>query len=69
MLQRGIDLGSLHVSYFTSLSLYIVLLFSLRGVLSLMFHETVFDETEMMRKQMSGGGMQQAGFDPSKAYD
>lgn len=37
MLQRGIDLPSLDPSYFTSLSYYILLLFGLRGVLTLMF--------------------------------
>lgn len=35
--QRGIDLASLDVSYFTSLSYYILLLFGLRGVFSLVF--------------------------------
>jgi len=34
MLQRGIDMASLDVSYFTSLSFYILLLFGLRGILS-----------------------------------
>jgi hypothetical protein len=37
MLQRGLDLVSLDVSYFTSLSFYILLLFGLRGVFSLIF--------------------------------
>lgn len=36
-LQRGIDLTSLDVSYFTSLSYYILLLFGARGVFSLVF--------------------------------
>jgi hypothetical protein len=36
-MQRGIDLGSLDVTYFTSLSYYILLLFGLRGVFSLVF--------------------------------
>ena len=35
--QRGIDLGSLDVTYFTSLSYYFLLLFGLRGVFSLVF--------------------------------
>lgn len=35
--QRGIDLPSLDPSYFTSLSYYILLLFGLRGVLTLLF--------------------------------
>ena len=37
MLQRGIDLPSLEVAYFTSLSYYILLLFGLRGIFTLMF--------------------------------
>lgn len=37
MLQRGIDLPSIDPSYFTSLSYYFLLLFGLRGVLTLMF--------------------------------
>lgn len=37
VLQRGIDLTSLDVSYFTSLSYYILLLFGARGVFSLVF--------------------------------
>lgn len=35
--QRGIDLASLDVSYFTSLSYYILLLFGLRGAFALVF--------------------------------
>jgi hypothetical protein len=37
MLQRGIDLPALDPSYFTSLSYYLLLLFGLRGVLTLLF--------------------------------
>lgn len=69
MLQRGIDLVSLDVSYFTSLSYYILLLFGLRGVFSLVFREDTVDETEIMRKQMAnpmgGGG---PGFDAEGAF-
>lgn len=53
MLQRGIDLASLDVGYFTSLSYYILLLFGLRGVFSLVFREDTVDDTEMMRRQMN----------------
>lgn len=53
MLQRGVDLTNLDVSYFTSLSYYIILLFSLRGIFSLIFREDTLDETEMMRRQMN----------------
>ncbi len=37
VLQRGIDLPSLDPSYFTSLSYYFLLLFGLRGVMTLLF--------------------------------
>lgn len=37
MLQRGIELPALDVTYFTSLSFYILLLFGLRGVFMLVF--------------------------------
>ena len=37
MLQRGIDLPSLDVTYFTSLSYYILLLFGLQGVFRIIF--------------------------------
>lgn len=53
MLQRGIDLSSLDVAYFTSLSYYILLLFGLRGVFSLVFREDTLDETAMMQRQMN----------------
>jgi len=37
MLQRGIELPALDVTYFTSLSFYILLLFGVRGVFMLVF--------------------------------
>ena len=37
MLQRGIDLPSLDVTYFTSLSYYILLLFGFQGVFRIIF--------------------------------
>lgn len=37
MLQRGIELPALDVTYFTSLSYYILLLFGLRGIFMLVF--------------------------------
>ncbi len=37
MLQRGIDLPALDVTYFTSLSYYILLLFGLQGVFRIIF--------------------------------
>lgn len=69
MLQRGIDLPSLHPSYFTSLSYYILLLFGLRGVLMLMFREkAINDAQQMMQMQQQMGGMNPMGFDAEKAF-
>ncbi|CAK0739404.1 hypothetical protein CVIRNUC_001163 [Coccomyxa viridis] len=73
MLQRGVDLPSLDVTYFTSLSYYILLLFGLRGVFMLFFRENTIDETQMYRQQMGmGGGNPMAamtGTDPNKALE
>lgn len=71
MLQRGIDLATLDVSYFTSLSYYILLLFGLRGVFSLVFRDETVDETEMMKRQMNPmamGGGNPMGFDADAAF-
>jgi hypothetical protein len=67
MLQRGVDLSTLDVSYFTSLSYYFALLFACRGPFSLVFREQTLDETEMMKRQMNpmAGG---AGFDATGAF-
>ncbi len=66
--QRGIDLPSLDVAYFTSLSYYMLLLFGLRGVMSLMFKEDTIDETSLQKQQMTMG-MGQMGQDPQKAFE
>jgi hypothetical protein len=75
MVQRGVDLASLDVAYFTSLSYYIMLLFALRGPFSLFFREDTVDETEALRRQMNplagAGAMPGApggGFDAAAAY-
>lgn len=67
-MQRGIDLPSLDVAYFTSLSYYMLLLFGLRGVMSLMFKEETIDETQIQKQQMTMG-MGQMGQDPQKAFE
>ncbi|KAL4856137.1 ER membrane protein complex subunit 3 [Chlorella vulgaris] len=72
MLQRGIDLPSIDPSYFTSLSYYFLLLFGLRGVLTLMFREkAINDAAQMMQMQqsMQAGPMGPMGFDAQKAFD
>lgn len=67
------DLPSLDVTYFTSLSYYILLLFGLNGTFRLIFRENTVDETQMMRQQMamSGGGMggPMGAPDPTKAFE
>lgn len=73
-MQRGVDLPSLDVTYFTSLSYYILLLFGLRGVFMLFFRENTIDETQMYRQQMGMGGganpmAAMAGGDPTKALE
>ena len=53
MLQRGVDLASLDVTYISSLSWYFLNLFGMRGLLDLALGETTFDDTQMMQQQMS----------------
>jgi len=64
MLHRGIDLGTLDVSYISSLSYYVLMWSGLRGLRSLIFRgqETV-DPTDMMAQQMHMG----LGMEPGKA--
>ena len=75
MLQRGVELPSLDVTYFTSLSFYILLLFGLRGAFMLAFREGgVIDEAAMQRAMMGGGGLGGGGAnaappDPAKAFE
>jgi hypothetical protein len=68
MLQRGVDLASLDVSYLTSLSYYFALLFACRGPFSLVFREHTVDETEMMRRQMNPMAAAGAGFDAAGMF-
>ena len=69
------DLPALDVTYFTSLSYYILLLFGLRGVLTLIFRDATIDETQMYRQQMGMGGGSggplgaMANPDPNKAFE
>jgi hypothetical protein len=68
MLQRGVDLAGLDVSYLTSLSYYFALLFACRGPFSLVFREHTLDETEMMRRQMNPMAAAGAGFDAAGMF-
>ncbi|KAF0975441.1 hypothetical protein FDP41_005435 [Naegleria fowleri] len=48
MVQRGIELQSLETSYVTSASMYFLILFGLKGVLSLLLGDNVADEAQLM---------------------
>lgn len=71
MLQSGIDLPSLDVSYLSSLSYYMLLLFGSRGVMTLFFQDAAVNDAAMMaqmqmQNQMSF--MNPAAMDPEKAF-
>lgn len=68
MVQRGVDLASLDVAYFTSLSYYIMLLFASRGPFSLFFREDTVDETEAMRRQLNPAMGATGGFDAAASF-
>jgi hypothetical protein len=55
MLQRGVEVTSLDVSYVSSLSWYFMLWMGLRGVFSLILGDNEADEAKLMEMQMSGG--------------
>jgi hypothetical protein len=57
MVQRGIELSSLDVSYVTSASMYFLILFGLRGIYSLVLGENAVDDAQLMQQQMSAGMM------------
>ena len=70
MLQRGVALGGLDVSYVSSLSWYFVNLFGLRGLFACVLgsDSAGLDNAEVMAQQMQGG-MGQMQVDPTKLYE
>merc|ERR1711907_445782 len=69
MLQRGIELSSLDVEFVSSLSLYFLIMFGLRGVFQLILGQNDdTDDAKVMQQQMQGGGMQQ-GQDMQKVFE
>lgn len=69
MLQRGVDISTLDVSYVSSLSWYILLTFGLSGIYRLILDEGLeVDESKMMQAQMQMGVGGPAGFDANTAY-
>jgi hypothetical protein len=66
MLQRGIELSSLDVTYVTSLSMYVIILFGLGGVYSLVLGEAnEADDATLMQQQQQ---MASQGVDMVAAY-
>lgn len=71
MVQRGVDnIQDLDVTYVTSASMYFLILFGLRGLLSLILGENAADDAQLMQQQQQqmmamGGG---AGPDMSKLF-
>jgi len=70
MLQRGVELQTLDVSYVSSLSWYFLTLFGLGGLNSIFLGDTVIDDTQLMQEQMGmgKGGMGGAPPDINKVY-
>jgi len=68
MLQRGIDLSTLDVSYVSSLSWYFLTLFGLRGLISIVLGDNVIDDAQLMQEQMQGGMGGASPADTSKIY-
>ena len=71
MLQRGVMLSTLEVSYVSSLSWYFLVMFGMRGLFTLLLGEgMVMDDAAMMQQQMGMGSQQQdMQFDAAKAYN
>jgi hypothetical protein len=68
MLQRGIELNTLDVSYVTGLSMYFLMFFGQRGIVALLLGESSeADDTQLMQQQM-GQAQAAQGLDLPKLY-
>ncbi|KAG6595880.1 er membrane protein complex subunit 3-like isoform x1 [Phytophthora cinnamomi] len=69
MLQRGIELNTLDVSYVSSVSWYFLVSFGMRGFLSLILGEqSASDDTKAMQMQMGMNAGPNMAFDAPKVY-
>jgi len=71
MLQRGIGMDSLDVSYVSSLSWYFLVMFGMRGFLGLLIGDSNVDSAEQMMQAQMGVGVGMGGqgnFDAAKAF-
>ncbi|KAG6973477.1 hypothetical protein JG687_00000890 [Phytophthora cactorum] len=69
MLQRGIELNTLDVSYVSSVSWYFLVSFGMRGFLSLILGEkSASDDAKAMQMQMGMGAGPNMSFDAPKVY-
>ncbi|GLE02467.1 hypothetical protein PINS_up011305 [Pythium insidiosum] len=69
MLQRGIELPTLDVSYVSSVSWYFLVMFGMSGFLQLILGEkTANDDAKAMQMQMGMGAGPNVGFDAPKMY-
>mmetsp|Transcript_9763 Transcript_9763/g.25230 ORF Transcript_9763/g.25230 Transcript_9763/m.25230 type:complete len:265 (-) Transcript_9763:310-1104(-) len=73
MLQRGIPLASLDVSYVTSLSWYFLVMFGMRGLFQLVLGDNQADDAVLMQQSMGGapggGGMPGQPVDNKKNFE
>jgi hypothetical protein len=68
MVQKGVDIDNLDCSYVTSLSLYLLMLFGLQGITTLLLGDNLGDEAAMMQAQMGLGQQQKGPVDYAKVF-
>ena len=68
MVQKGVDIDNLDCSYVTSLSMYLLMLFGLQGITTLLLGDNQGDEAAMMQAQMGMGQQQKGPVDYGKIF-